>query len=218
MLMAPFRCPRRILCAGQWTNPSSGRDAQLPRSPPDLRAVDKGQKGTVPMAPTSHPLLLRAATRSLAVAMAVLATLVSACGDDDDGDKSSSSATSAASQAVASGPGTITVTSSSPISGQNNKVLLIYASPEAGGALNAEACVQIRSDRQTVPPTAMTDKKGDQAPCSSGAAKTTFPEGTYTVTAGIYAPPAQAPEKEIKLSVKVSGNVTVQIDGAALSR
>ncbi|MBA4181695.1 MAG: hypothetical protein C0506_13985 [Anaerolinea sp.] len=150
--------------------------------------------------------------------MAALVTLVVACGGDNDGPAATSVVTPTAPQAPGGGPGTITVISSSPLNGQNGRLILITASPGAGGPPVAEACVQIRSDGFTVPATTMTDKKADQAPCGSGAAKTTFPEGTYTITAGVYAPPAQAAEKEVKLDVKVAGNVTVQIDGKALSR
>jgi hypothetical protein len=158
------------------------------------------------------PLVLRWITVGALLAVAALG----ACGDDDGG-----SATATPGQTSApsrSGPGSITITSG-PIAGQANKVLLISAAPQTGGAPIAEACVQIKSDRFAVPATVMTDKKAsDQAPCSGSAAKTTFPEGTYTVTAGVYAPPAQAPEKEVKLTVQVKGDATIQIDAAALSR
>ncbi len=155
--------------------------------------------------------LLVAASATLAVG------IFGACGGDDG---SSSTATpGATSAAPKSGPGTITVTSSSPISGQNSKILLVSAAPQSGGPPTAEACIQIKSDRFTVPATVMTDKKAaDAAPCSGSAPKTTFSEGTYTVSAGIYAPPAQTPDKEVKLTVQVKGDVTIQVDGAALSR
>jgi len=59
-----------------------------------------------------------------------------------------------------------------------------------------------------------------QNPCGDPTAQTVFPNGTYTVTAGIYVPPASAPEKEVKQTVQVSGDtpVGVEIDGAALSK
>lgn len=159
----------------------------------------------------------RSALTVLLLGAAAIAT-VAACGDDGGGNGDSASPTAATSPAAKSGPGTITITSSTPITGQSKKVLLVYAAPQAGGALLAEACIQLTSDRVSVPSTVMTEKKGDQAPCSGSAGPAKLPEGTYSFTAGIYAPPAQTAEKEVKLTIEVKGDVTAQIDGAALSK
>ncbi len=98
-------------------------------------------------------------------------------------------------------------------------MLLVSVVPEAGGPAVAEACIPITSDRFSAAATAVTNvQAGQQAPCSSGAAKSKLPEGSYSVTVGIYAPPAQIPEKQTRQTVQVKGDVTVRIDGAALSK
>ena len=149
---------------------------------------------------------------SLPLVLLILAAMA-ACGGDEGGGSRTPEAT------ARGAPGTITVKSSSPIVGQKDKVLLAFAAPQGGGP-TARACVPITSDRFSVPATVMTDMPADQNPCGGSTPATVFPKGTYTVTAGIYAPPASTPEKETKLTVQVSGDapVEVQIDGAALSQ
>lgn len=154
----------------------------------------------------------------LLLGLAAVAALTACGDDDDDGGSATSPATEGSAAAAKSGPGTITITSASPITGQSRKVLLVYAAPQAGGALLSEACIQLGSDRVTVPATVMTDKKGDQAPCTGSAGQTRFAEGTYTLVAGIYAPPSQSADKEVTMTVEVKGDITVQIDGSALSK
>lgn len=154
----------------------------------------------------------------LLLGLAAMAALTACGDDDDDGANPTSPATEGSSPAAKSGPGTITVTSSSPITGQSRKLLLVYAAPQAGGAPLSEACIQLGSDRVTVPATVMTDKKGEGAPCTGSAGQTKFPEGTYTLIAGIYAPPSQTADKEVRVTVEVKGDITVQIDGSALSK
>lgn len=141
--------------------------------------------------------------------------LLAACGGDDDDDGGAQPTATGA--AAKSGPGTVSITSSA-IAGRTNAVLLISVAPQAGGPLLAQACVPITSDRFSAPSTIMTEAVQGQAPCSGPARKTTFPDGTYTLTAGIYGPPSQTPEAETRLEVRVAGDVTVQINGTALSR
>jgi len=64
----------------------------------------------------------------------------------------------------------------------------------------------------------LTDPPASQDPCGAATPATKLPEGTYILTAGIYAPPAQRAEVETKQTVRVSGDTAVEIDGAALSR
>lgn len=161
---------------------------------------------------------LAAGLACLLLGLAAVATLTACGDDDDDGGSATSPATEGSSPAAKSGPGTITVTSASPITGQSRKVLLVYAAPQAGGAPLSEACIQLGSDRVTVPATMMTDKKGEGAPCTGSGGPTKFPEGTYTLIAGIYAPPSQTADKEVSMTVEVKGDITVQIDGSALSK
>ena len=142
-----------------------------------------------------------------------LAVLV-ACGNEGEGGSTSPAAGSPAAQG---GPGAVTVTSST-ITGQTNKLMVILAAPEAGGAPLAQACVPITSDRFSAPSTVMVDMPAGQPPCTGSRSKIELPEGTYTVTASILVPPAQKAEVETKQTVRVSGDVTVKIDGAPLSR
>src|SRR3989304_4524928 len=92
------------------------------------------------------------------------------------------------------------------------------AAAGAGPAPPARACVMVGSDSFTVPATKMTDVASGDDPCAGTTPATTFPEGRYTLTAAIYAPPAQQPEKQVSLTVEVKGNVEVTIDAAGLSR
>jgi hypothetical protein len=155
------------------------------------------------------PALLVVAIFGLAMATAA------ACGNG--GDEASPSPEAAASPTLGP-PGSIIV-SSSPISGQNGKMLLVLAGAENDGPV-ARICIPIGADSLSLPPTAMTDMPSGQDPCSGSTALTTFSSGTYTVTAGIYAPPASEPEKESTQTVEVSGDASaeVTIDGAALSQ
>ncbi len=158
---------------------------------------------------TQRPRLFPALA-SLAFAGIVLAG-VAACGGD------SSPAPTAGQSAAGSGPGNISLTSST-IGRQSGRVLLVNVAPQEGGAALARACIGIQSDRFAAPVTVMTDISPDGNPCGPATPATRLPEGTYTLTAGIYAPPAQKAEVETSQTVRVSGDTAVQIDGAALSR
>ena len=155
-----------------------------------------------------------------AVLLGSIALAAVACGDDDGGGATATPAatTPAVTPTPPSGPGTITVGSSGAIEGQANTVLLVFAAPEEGGDLLGRVCIQIDSDRFSVPSTVMTELPAGDDPCSGSTAEATLDEGTYTLSAGIYAPPAQTAAAETTQAVRVSGDVTVQIDGAALSR
>jgi len=159
--------------------------------------------------PTAQRPRLFLAAMCLAFAGLLLAS-VAACGDD------SGPAPTASPSAARSGPGTISV-SSSAIVGQSGRVLLVFAGVE-GGAPRARACIPIQSDRFTAPSTVLTSMPANQDPCGAATPATQLPEGTYTVTVGVYAPPAQGAEVETKQTVRVSGDTAVEIDGAALSR
>lgn len=147
---------------------------------------------------------------SLAFAGVVLAG-VAACGGD------SGPAPAASPSAARSGPGTISL-SAGVIARQSGRVLLVSVAPQGGGAALARACIGIQSDRFIAPVTVMTDISADGNPCGPATPATKLPEGTYTLTAGIYAPPAQKAEVETSQTVRVSGDTAVQIDGTALSR
>ncbi len=160
--------------------------------------------------PAAQRPRLFAALASVVFAGVVLAG-VAACGDD------SGPATTAGPSAAQSGPGTISLTSST-IGRQSGRVLVASVAPQGGGAALARACIGIQSDRFAAPVTVMTDISADGNPCGAATPATKLPGGTYTLTAGIYAPPAQKAEVEISQTVRVNGDTAVQIDGAALTR
>ena len=137
-----------------------------------------------------------------------------ACGGKTSNDAAAPTATVA--EGPASGPGSVGLTSS-PIRGQSGRLLLVYATQEGRGQL-ARACIRITSDSFSVSPTAMTDIPPGNDPCGGSTQMSTLPEGRYTITAGVYAPPAQTPEKQVTLTVEVKGNIQVVLDGNALSR
>ena len=123
----------------------------------------------------------------------------------------------ATSTAVPSGPGTITV-GSTVIHGQSGRVLLVFVAPQGPASPAGRACIMIGSDSFTAPTTTMTEPTSGSDPCGGNTPAAVFPEGSYTVTAGIYAPPASTPDKTVTVSAQVRGNVAVVLDGASLSR
>lgn len=152
---------------------------------------------------------------------ALLLVVLAAAGACSGGEKSNGSPTSPTTTAATTreAPATITV-KSSPIVGQQGKVLLVSASATAGGQV-ANACIRITSDRFTVPATVMTAAvAGSSDPCSGPQTPATLAAGSYQVSAGIYAPPGRTPEKEFTARVDSTGKAPVElsIDGATLSR
>jgi len=145
------------------------------------------------------------------------AFIAMACGGNgDDGGKATTQPTVEGTATTApSGPGAITLTSTE-ITGQSGKVLLVFAS-DAGGQMLARICASITSDSFTLDSTVMTDIAAGDDPCAPSTAETEFPEGTYTLTAGVYSPGSQTADVETTLTVSVSGDVTAEIDGAELS-
>lgn len=142
--------------------------------------------------------------------LSFLTLALAACGGGDDNSKSDGSP-------AASGPSTVTVTSSG-IAGQSGKSLVIFVSSGSGGPV-ARACLSITSDKFEVPATVLTDMPSQGQPCGESTPKTVFPDGTYTLSAGIYVPPATQPEKQTQATVQVSGAAQqVKIDGGALSK
>jgi len=145
----------------------------------------------------------------LALALLMLATAVACGGGSGDTAKTPT--------AAATGPGTITVTSTA-ITGRSGQMLLVYAEREGQPGNVAVACIRIESNSFSASGAAMVDIPAGNDPCSGSTQATRFAEGRYTLTAGVYAPPAQAPEKKVTQAVQVSGNVKVALDGTALSK
>jgi hypothetical protein len=149
------------------------------------------------------------------VALAAVALTAAACGGDDDdgGDDSGGGATS---PPAASGPGAIML-SSTPITGQSGKILLAFATTSSGGERLGRICVPITSDDFTLSGAVMSEVPAGNDPCGEDTPDTTFDEGTYNVTAGIYVGGEQTPEAETTLTVEVAGDTTAELDGAGLS-
>jgi hypothetical protein len=139
---------------------------------------------------------------------------LAACGGNGGGGKTTPQPSATVAQ---TGPGTITL-SSSAITGQSGKMLLVFAMPQGGTGPMARACVPITSDPFAVPSTVMIDVGAGQDPCSGSTPETKFPEGSYSVTAGVYVPGTQTAAVQTTQTVRVSGDVTVKVDGAALSQ
>jgi hypothetical protein len=176
-------------------------------------AQERWEKGRQMNAPLRSVL-----TRTLALALVALLFLVAAAacgGDDDDDGGDEGGATSAAATTPASGPGTITL-SSTAISGQDGKVLLVFAT--SGQDRLARACVPITSDSFEVTGVVMSDVPEGNDPCGGETPETTFEEGDYSLSAGVYVGGQQTPDAETTLSVSVAGDVTAEIDGAELSQ
>jgi hypothetical protein len=148
--------------------------------------------------------------------MVAVALVMVACGGDDDDDDGGGGATSpAAASHAAEGPGTITLTSTS-IEGQSGNILLVFAIAGGGDRLG-RACVPITSDSFTLGGAVMTEVPAGDDPCGGDTDETTFEEGTYDIVAGVYVGGQQTPEAETTLTVEVAGDVTAELDGAALS-
>ena len=106
--------------------------------------------------------------------------------------------------------------SATAITGQQGKALVVMVIGDGGPV--ASACVQIGAASTVVNPTLLTEVGGGGNPCSGSTTPKVFAAGTYTVTAGIFVPPANSPEKSVSQTVQVTGpGVAVRLDGKALS-
>jgi hypothetical protein len=152
--------------------------------------------------------------RLFIVMLAALAVGAAACGGDDDG--GGAGATSPAATSRAQGPGVISI-SSTAISGQSGKILLVFATPAGGGAQLARLCLPITSDDFTLSGAVLTDIPAGDDPCGGDTPETTFEEGAYDLVAGVYVGGQQTPEAETTLTGQVAGDTTVEIDGSDLS-
>ncbi|MBI2913909.1 MAG: hypothetical protein HYY03_08320 [Chloroflexi bacterium] len=117
--------------------------------------------------------------------------------------------------AAAAQPGKITV-SSTAITGQTGKTLLVFALPQQGPDTGGRICAQIDESPFILAPTVVTDQPPDN-PCGPPTPETVFPAGTYGVFAGVYQPGSQTPEKEAKVIVELDGDESVELDGSLLS-
>lgn len=164
-----------------------------------------------------------ARTALLALTVA-LVPLAAGCSDDgDDGGTSGAAVTStpddtgAATTLGGSAPGTITVATTA-ITGQNGKILLVFATSATQQGQLGVACIPITSDAFEVPSTPLSEVPAGN-PCAGGTATVAFPEGSYTITAGIYTPGSQTAEAEASMTIDIVGDGvgSLQFNGSALS-
>ncbi len=152
----------------------------------------------------------------LGLALAVAAVLIG-CGGSSDGEPTASQVSPPAA-IVSSGPGEISI-SSTTISGRAGTILLVFVlSPEAQGGPLARLCIVISTDSYPVFETATSEFPEGDDPCGDAGPTAILPEGEYVLDAGIFIPGAQTPEKQIIQTVEVSGNVHVVLDGPDVSR
>ncbi len=155
--------------------------------------------------------------RVFIVVIAVLALAAVACGgadagEDADADTGADAATDAGVTSPTpvitpgQGPGVITI-SSTPISGQSGKILLVFALPAGGGGQLARLCVPITSDDFTLSGAVMTDIPAGDNPCAGETPETTFEEGAYELVAGIYVGGQRTPDAETTLTGQVAGEL-----------
>jgi hypothetical protein len=114
----------------------------------------------------------------------------------------------------AGGAGTITV-SSTAIHRQQGKVLVVVIN-DPGGA-SGRLCANIDSNAFVLAPAVLTQFPNGGSPCGDQTSEAVFPEGSYQLTAGVYVGGSQTPEKQVQVTVDVSGDSQVELDGAALS-
>ena len=142
---------------------------------------------------------------------AVTLVLVSACGGSKGGSSQTPTSPSA------SGPGTIIITSTA-ISNQGGKVLVVAAIPEGQSTPIGRACIAITSNAFSAPATTMVEIAASSNPCDPASVTKSFPAGRYNVTSGIFVSGSQTPEKLTAQTVTVAGNVSASITGSLLSQ
>lgn len=105
--------------------------------------------------------------------------------------------------------------STSTITGQQGKILLVFAAPEGGGDAKV-ACAQIDAN-VFEPPLLVLKEMPPDNPCDTGTADAFIVPGMLEITAGVYVPGQQAPEKEVTATVDVQDESTWVLDGVALT-
>ena len=158
-------------------------------------------------------------------ALAALAMLVGACSDDGSspgpggsGDAGTTVAPDATTTTYGgTTAGTVTVSTSS-ITGQSGKVLLIFVTGDSDGSQAGVACVQIDADPFTMPPTLLTEVPAGGNPCAGGGAVAVLADGAYTLTAGVYVGGSQQADAQMSIDVEMNGGAfTAELMGANLS-
>ena len=101
------------------------------------------------------------------------------------------------------------------ITGQEGKILLIFAEPQAGQT--KVACVPITADVFDPPLTVLKEMPGSGNPCDAGAPDAFIVPGLTEITAGVYVGGAQTAEKQVTATVDVQDESSWKLDGVALT-
>lgn len=102
------------------------------------------------------------------------------------------------------------------ITGQEGKMLLIFAQPQGGGD-TAVVCVTIETAFFETPVLQMKEMPAGGNPCEGGTPDASIPAGNTVLTAGVYVPGSQTPDKQVTATVDVQSDRTWQLDGVAVS-
>ena len=104
----------------------------------------------------------------------------------------------------------------SPITGQEGKVLLISAQPEGGGEMKV-ACTPIDAAIFETPNLQLKEMPLSGNPCEPGAPDAFLMPGNTTITAGVYIGGSQTADKEVSATVDIQDESTWKLDGVGLS-
>lgn len=162
--------------------------------------------------------MMRGRTLSSICAAAIAALSLAGCGDDDGGDLPKDGPVDAALDAALDAAPTDAASGqiwirANGIVGLQGKVLLAFVRAGDGGQIVGGICVGITSSPMSFVEAAKV--QAGQDPCTLGAAGM-YANGTYSITAGIYTPGSQTPERCASTTVTVngSGDVTLPAFGA----
>ena len=109
-------------------------------------------------------------------------------------------------------PGRILVTSSA-ITGQDGKMLVVMGPDNA-----SSMCARVDGDSWSLAEAPLTDRATEGPPCDDDETETTFEPGTHFVTATLFELGSQTPERTAAGTVTVvDGDAVVEIDGSKLS-
>jgi hypothetical protein len=101
------------------------------------------------------------------------------------------------------------------ITGQEGKVLVFSAQPEAGEM--KVACAQIDAAVFDTPNLLLKEAGQGANPCDTGLPDAFILPGQMTITAGVYVGGSQTPERQVSTTVNVQDESTWQLDGVALT-
>lgn len=103
----------------------------------------------------------------------------------------------------------------STITGQEGKILLFFAEPQASGT--KVACTQINAAVFETPNLVLKEMPSGADPCEGGTPDAFIVPGTLEIRAEVYVGGSQTPEKQVTATVDVQDESTWILDGVALT-